>query len=339
MKVYTGLDLHSSNCYLGIIDSTGKKVFKQKLPNDRERILESLRPYQDDIVGIVVESTYNWYWLVDLLMETGYRVHLANPAAIKKYSGLKFADDQHDAFWLAEMLRLGILPEGYIYPKADRPIRDLLRKRMHLVKLRTSLIVSLQNILSRNNGYRLKTADVKALCENRIAPLLAQNEDLALTGMVSKESIDHLTRQIKKIEAVIEDRLELKPSYAKLQSVFGVGKILALTIMLETGPISRFAKVGNYASYCRKVSSKWISNERIKGKGNTKSGNKYLAWAYSEAAEHARRSYKEARAYYARKMQKTNFMAAHNALAHKLVRAAYYVMRDQVDFAPEKIFG
>jgi transposase len=86
-----------------------------------------------------------------------YDVHLANPAAIKKYTGLKFADDQDDAFWLAEMLRLGILPEGYIYPKEDRPIRDLLRKRMHLVRLRTSLIVSLQNILSRNNGFKLKT--------------------------------------------------------------------------------------------------------------------------------------------------------------------------------------
>jgi len=142
--------------------------------------LEELKRYNDDIAGIVVESTYNWYWLVDLLMEAGYQVHLANPAAIKKYTGLKFADDQHDAFWLAEMLRLGILPEGYIYPKEDRPVRDLLRKRMHLVRLRTSLIVSLQNVLCRNNGYRLMTADVKALCEDRVTPLLTRNEDVAL---------------------------------------------------------------------------------------------------------------------------------------------------------------
>ena len=278
MKLYTGLDLHSSNSYLGIIDETGKRVYKQKLPNDRERILAALNPHKNDIAGIVVESTYNWYWLVDLLMGEHYDVHLANPAAIKKYTGLKFADDQHDAFWLAEMLRLGILPEGYIYPKEDRPIRDLLRKRMHLVRLRTSLIVSLQNILSRNNGFKLKTSDVKALTEDRVAPYLAGSEDLALAGMVSKESINFLTRQIKKIETVIEAKVELKPPYEKLQSVFGIGKILALTIMLETGPISRFAKVGNYVSYCRKVSSKWLSNDKVKGKGNKKSGNKYLAW-------------------------------------------------------------
>lgn len=339
MKLYTGLDLHSSNTYLGIEDEDGKRIFKKKLPNDRKIILDTLKPYKEQIVGIVVESTYNWYWLVDALMAEGYTVHLANPAEIKKYTGLKYADDQHDAFWLAEMLRLGILPEGYIYPKEDRPVRDLLRKRMHLVKLRTSLIISLQNILSRNNGFKLKTSDIKALTEDRVTPYLAGSEDLALAGLVSKESIDFLTRQIKKIEAVIEDRVELKPPYAKLQSIFGVGKILALTIMLETGPISRFDKVGNSVSYCRKVSSKWLSNDKVKGKGNKKSGNKYLAWAYSEAAESARRSYTQARTYYNRKMQQTNFMAAHNALAHKLARAAYYVMRDKVIFQPEKLFS
>lgn len=339
MKLYTGLDLHSSNTYLGIEDEDGKRIFKKKLPNDRKIILDTLEPYKEQIVGIVVESTYNWYWLVDALMAEGYTVHLANPAEIKKYTGLKYADDQHDAFWLAEMLRLGILPEGYIYPEEDRPVRDLLRKRMHLVKLRTSLIISLQNILSRNNGFKLKTSDIKALTEDRVTPYLAGSEDLALAGLVSKESIDFLTRQIKKIEAVIEDRVELKPPYAKLQSIFGVGKILALTIMLETGPISRFDKVGNSVSYCRKVSSKWLSNDKVKGKGNKKSGNKYLAWAYSEAAESARRSYTQARTYYNRKMQQTNFMAAHNALAHKLARAAYYVMRDKVIFQPEKLFS
>jgi transposase len=339
MRLYVGSDLHLSNTYLGIKDADGKRVFKKKMPNNREVILNTLKPYKEDIAGIVVESTYNWYWLVDTLMTEGYKVHLANPAEIKKYTGLKYSDDRDDAFWLAEMLRLGILPEGYIYPKEDRPVRDLLRKRMHLVRLRTSLIVSLQNIISRNNGFKLKTQDVKALVEDRVAPHLSENEDLALAGMVSKESIDFPTRQIKRIEAVIERRVELKPSYAKLLSVFGIGQILALTIMLETGPISRFAKVGNYVSYCRKVSSKWLSNDKLKGKGNKKSGNKYLAWAYSEAAEHARRSYAQARTYYNHKMQKTNFMAAHNALAHKLARAAFYVMRDQVLFIPEKTFA
>ena len=138
MKLYSGTDLHSTSSYLAIIDEKGKRIFKEKLPNDFKLITERLSLYSGTLEGVVVESTYNWYWLVDGLMAEGFTVHLANPSAIQKYTGLKHADDKHDAFWLAEMLRLDIFPTGYIYPKEERPIRDLLRKRSHLVRLRTS---------------------------------------------------------------------------------------------------------------------------------------------------------------------------------------------------------
>jgi len=338
MKLYSGIDLHSTNSYLAIIDETGKRIFKEKLPNAIETITERLSLYSGTLEGVVVESTYNWYWLVDGLMAEGFTVHLANPAAIQKYSGLKHADDKHDAFWLAEMLRLNILPEGYIYPKEERPIRDLLRKRSHLVRLRSSLLISLQNIITRNCGAKMKTNDIRLLRENRVQPLLAYNEDLALAGQISKDSIDFLTRQIRAIEAFIGKKLELRGAYKNLVTIPGVGKILGLTIMLETGPVQRFEKVGNYASYCRAVSSQWTSNGKAKGKGNKKNGNKYLCWAFSEAAEFARRYDDKARAFYNRKLRKSNFMVAHSALAHKLARAAYHVMKDQVPFMPERAF-
>ena len=181
--------------------------------------------------------------------------------------------------------------------------------------------------------------DVKAIKEDRVSLLLEMNEDLALAGRVSKEAIDHLSRQIHKIEWVVQKKMALKEEYRYLLTLPGVGKILSLTIMLETGPISRFATVGDYVSYCRKVPSRWTSNGKAKGSGNKKNGNKYLAWAYSEASDFARRLYPEARAYYQRKMQKTNAAVAHSALANKLSRAGYYVMRDQVPFRPEKLFG
>ena len=339
MGLYGGLDLHGKSTFIGSVEGEGKRVYRKKLPNDPGIILGELHPYREEIIGLVVESTFNWYWLVDLLMDHGYQVHLANPAAIQKYTGLKYADDEHDAFWLAEMLRLGILPEGYIYPKEDRPIRDLLRKRSHLVRLRTSLILSLQGIIARNCDVKLSVNKIKARRTNQVSPLLAGNEDLALAGAVSKESIDFLGENIRKVEGVVERRVELREPYRYLLSLPGVGKVLSLTVMLETGPISRFPKVGNYASYCRKVKSQWLSDGKTKGKGNSKNGNKYLAWAFSEAAEFARRYDEDARAYYNRKKGKTNFMVAHNALAHKLARAAYYVMRDQVPFSAAKLFG
>ena len=339
MGLYTGFDLHSSNTYVGIIDEDGKRIWKKKLRNDPRLISATLRPFKKDIEGIVVESTFNWYWAVDLLMEEGYKVHLANPSRIQQYSGLKHGDDEHDAFWLAEMLRLKILPEGYIYPKEQRPLRDLLRKRGHLVKLRTSLIVSLQNILARNVGKKMKTNALKALKVDQVTPLLAGNDDISLAGRVSKEAIDSLTRQIKAIEVVVEKKIALRKPYDLLLSIPGVGRILALTIMLETGQVDRFKKVGNYVSYCRKVPAGRFSNEKKKGSGNRKNGNKYLSWAYAEAAEIARRLDAEARAYHDRKRRRTNKPIAYGALAHKLSRAAFYIMRDGVPFMHEKAFA
>jgi transposase len=312
---------------------------RRKLANDPELILDVLRLYKADLAGIVVESTYNWYWLVDLLMDEGYKVHLANPCAIQRYAGLKHGDDIHDAFWLAELLSLGILPEGYIYPKEARPVRDLLRKRQHLVRLRTSLILILENVLARNCGVKVKSDRIKQLTEDHVSPYLVGNEDLALVGSVSKESIDFLTWQIRRIESVVLKKVKLEESYQKLLTIPGVGRIVGLTIMLETGPISRFQKVGNYVSYCRKVSSKWMSNEKVKGKGNRKNGNGYLAWAFSEAAERARRFHGLSRSFYNRKLSRSNLMVAHNALAHKLARAAYYIMRDNVPFDETRLYG
>jgi len=339
MELYAGVDLHARNSYFSVVDAAGVRVLTKRISNDSTEVLSVLEPYKEQLRGVVVESTFNWYWLVDGLMDAGHTVHLANPCAIEKYKGLKHADDKSDAVWLADMLRLGILPEGYIYPREDRSVRDLLRKRMHLVKLRTSLINSLQNILARNGCTRVGAAKIKQLTQDHISVLLDWDESLALSARVSKETIDYLTRQINHVENVVESKVQLKEAYELLMTMPGVGTILGLTIMLETGPIDRFAHVGKYASYCRKVPTLWMSAGKEKGSGNKKNGSKYLAWAFSEAAELARRFDSTALAFYDRKAAKTNFMVAHSALAHKLARAAYYIMRDRVPFDKEKVFA
>ena len=137
MKLYGAIDLHSNNNVTVLIDEKDKVVYQKRLANDLPSIVEQLSPYSSSIEGIVVESTYNWYWLVDGLMDKAYRVHLANTAAIQQYEGLKYTDDDSDARWLAHLFRLGVLPEGYIYPKEHRPVRDLLRKRSQLVHHKT----------------------------------------------------------------------------------------------------------------------------------------------------------------------------------------------------------
>src|SRR5207253_10897820 len=128
------------------------------------------------------------------------------------------------------------------------------------------------------------------------------------------------------LERHVTERIKLRAGFSFLKTVPGIGQILALTIMLETGEIRRFPTVGDYASYCRCVGSQKLSNGKKKGSGNTKNGNKYLAWAFVEAANFAVRYNGQIKRYYQRKKDKTNRVVAIKAVAHKLARACYYVM-------------
>jgi len=338
MKLYGAIDLHSTNNVTVLIDEEDKIVYEKRLPNDLTLILKELSVYQWRVEGTVVESTYNWYWLVDGLMAEGYKMHLANTAAIQQYEGLKYTDDHSDARWLAHLLRLGVLPEGYIYPRADRPVRDLLRKRSQLVRQRTINLLSIQNLLTRNTGESLSANRVKGLDVQQVDELLPDG-DLALAVKANLSVMCSADEQREILERTITERVQLRPQFSFLKTVPGIGQILALTIMLETGDIGRFASVGNFASYCRCVGSQKISNGKKKGQGNTKNGNKYLAWAFVEAAHFAIRFNSKIKSFYQRKKDKTKVIVAIKAVAHKLCRACYYIMRDRVAFDVTRAFG
>jgi len=338
MELYAGLDLHSRNTYIGILDKDLKRVFKKRVPNHLDSILQTLDPFRDQIKGFVVESTYNWYWLVDGLMDNGYScAHLANPAAIKQYEGLKHSDDQHDAFFLAQLLILGILPQGYIYPKPERPVRDLARKRMFLVQHKTAHILSLQSLIARCCSSKITANDIRNLTTEELA-LWLKEEHLVLSAKANLDTINFLKQTIKGLEKAIKKKVKLKKSFQYLKTIPGIGDILAMTIMLEVGDIKRFAKVGNFASYCRCVSSQRLSDGKSKGRGNRKNGNRYLSWAFVEAAQLTRRYNERFRKYYNRKVSQANTSLATKALSNKLARICYYLIRDQVPFR-EELFG
>ncbi|MFM9972568.1 MAG: IS110 family transposase [Burkholderiales bacterium] len=338
MKLYGAIDLHSNNNVTVVIDEQDNVVFDKRLPNDLGVIAQQLSAYQDSLQGIVVESTYNWYWLVDGLMDKGHKLHLANTAAIQQYQGLKHTDDHSDANWLAHLLRLGVLPQGYIYPKAERAVRDLLRKRGQLVRQRTANILSIQNLLTRNTGSSLNGNRIKALDAEQVDQLLA-NPDLSLAVKANLAMMQCGNQQIDLLERTITARIKLKEEFSLLKTVPGIGQTLALTIMLETGDIGRFDSVGNYASYCRCVGSQKLSNGKKKGKGNTKNGNKYLSWAYIEAANFAIRFSARIKSFYQRKKAKSHGVVALKAVAHKLCRACYHIIKNRVAFDVAKAFA
>jgi hypothetical protein len=205
--------------------------------------------------------------------------------------------------------------------------------------MRTAIILSLKSMIARNTGERITAQKIKVLSQEGITDMVSGYEDLMLRAAMDKVAIDSFSGQIKFVESSLTQKIKSNTKYINLMTMPGIGPILSLTILLETGPIERFEKVGNYASYCRKVESKWTSNNKNKGRGNKRNGNRYLAWAFSEAAEHARMFNQQAKRFFEKKMSKTNRMIAHGALAHKMSRAAYFIMRDNVPFEPKKMFS
>jgi transposase len=310
MELHCGMDLHGDNVYCAVMDGEYRTVFERRLPNDREAVLKALAPYRDRLAGVAVESTYNWYWLVDTLQANQYPARLANPARMQENIGLKSANDKTDARFLAKQMVMGVLPEGYIYPKEERAVRDLLRRRMRLVHLRTGEWLSLEGLVARHSGKDLGIQALNGLEEGELGALLGHDPLVVQAAQISYRHIEFLGREIRQIEKAVEGPVKLKDGYERLVEVPGIGRILGLTIMLETGPIRRFAGPGNYASYCRAVKTEHTSNDRKKGEGNGKSGNRYLAWAYVEAANFAVRHSPELRAWYQRKAARTKRVIA-----------------------------
>jgi len=335
---YSGIDLHSNNCVVTVTDETDRVVAEKRLPNDLGKIIGFLLPWREELAGVVVESTYNWYWLVDGLQQAGFEVKLANTYAIKKYDGLKYSGDQTDARHLAHLLRLGILPTGTILPPDHRAMRDLARKRMQLVRSRTSHILAIENILARQRAISIRSNQVKRLTHADVEQM-GLPEDVALAVQSNRAVVATLGEQINLLEKRLQERLVERTEYALLTSVPGIGRILASIILLETGPIERFDAVGNYASYARCVDSRHISNGKKKGQGNAKNGNKYLVWAFVEAANFALRFDAQAKRFYERKKAKTNNVVATKALAHKLARACYHILKERTAFDVNRCFA
>lgn len=235
-------------------------------------------------------------------------------------------------------MRLGILPTGYIYPREQRAVRDLLRKRSQLVRQRSAQILSIENLVARNLGAHAGCNEIKHWqCADVDAMPLLEEQRLALkANLIVMRCLDE---QAKALERSVLARTKLREDYQALKTVSGIGEVLALTIALETGDIGRFDSPGNFASYARTVSSLRESNGKKKGQGNAKCGNKHLAWAFIEAAHFAVRHDAAIKRWYQKKCESSLSVVAIKAVAHKLARACFHVMKNGEPFDVARAFG
>ena len=339
MSLYAAIDLHSNNCVPAVMDEAGKVVFTKRVPNrPASAIVQALMPFRDELRAVAVESTPNWYWLERELRKARFKVELVNTAAVEQYGGRKYADDFSDATHLADLMRMNRLPTAYICPEEDRALRDLARKRGQLVRQRTGQLLSAHNLLARDTGEHVTGNDLKKLSAAAVntMPLLA-NQKIALKATLAV--VRCLDSQVVRLEREILMQVRPRHVFKRLQTMSGIGEVLGLTIALETGDIHRFASAGHYASYARLVDTTRLSNGKKKGQGNVKCGNRYLAWAFMEAAHFAIRYDAVVKRWYQRKTAKTKQVIAIKAVAHKLARAAYHVMKTGEEFDARRAFS
>jgi transposase len=336
-KLIAGIDLHSNNVMIGVMNQNGRRVAHKKLDCDLKAVTEFLAPLKPQLQSMAVESTFNWYWLVDGLRAQGYPIDLANPAKIEPYNGIKHADDKDDAFHLAELQRLNILPKGHVYDPELRPVRDLLRRRLNLVHQRTALLLSFKSLHARTTGQKLDLAEAKKM-EPKEAPKLYRHPANQLIAQVQAEHIQALAKSIDRIEKAVLACAQEIPLYEKLLTLPGIGRILGMTITMEVGDIKRFKTDGDFASYCRVVDARRFSNGKRKADNNRKCGNKYLSFSFVEAANFARRYCEHCRRWYDRKAARTSKVLATKALACKLAKAAWHVMARQCNYDEKRMF-
>jgi transposase len=323
---------------IGVMDLDDRRVTSRRVECELTEVVKVLAPFKKRLEQVAVESTYNWYWLVDGLRALDYPVVLANPAAMGQYNGIKHADDTHDAFFVAELLRLKILPTGHIYDPVLRPVRDLLRRRLMLVHQRTALMLSFKSLYTRTTGREMTLGMLKLFKVQEAQRLYRHPANGRIAGM-QIQHIEQLTESIDQIEKRVLEAAHQLPCYEPLLSLPGVGKILGMTVTMEVGEVKRFAQAGHFASYCRTVAAERTSNDKKKGQNNAQCGNKYLSWAFVEAANFARRYDPACRRWYDRKASQTSKVVATKALACKLAKAAWHLMVKGTTYEAERLFG
>jgi len=333
MRFYTkqhrhscGIDLHARTMYVCILDAAGQVLVHQNLPAKPEAFLETIAPYREDLV-VAAECIFTWYWLADLCAAEGIAFVLGHALYMKAIHGGKAKNDRIDALKIATLLRGGMLPQAYVYPAGMRATRDLLRRRLHIVRKRGQLLAHIQmtshqyNLpaLGKRIAYPSNRVGVAEHFEDRVVRksiavdlALLERYDTLVTDLES-----YLVRQAKQHDP---------QAFALLRSIPGIGKVLALTILYEIHDVRRFDRVQEFASYARLVKCAKESAGKKHGTSGAKMGNVHLKWAFSEAAVLFVRHSEPGKQLLAKLEKRFGKGKALSILAHKLGRAAYYIL-------------
>ncbi|MCK4506652.1 MAG: IS110 family transposase [Candidatus Aegiribacteria sp.] len=336
---YCGIDLHARVMYLCIISSDGEIVLHRNMKADPESLLKAIEPYRPDVV-VGVECIFTWYWVADLCAEEGIPFVLGHALYMKAIHGGKAKNDRIDSGKIAAMLKGGMFPMAYVYPAKMRATRDLLRRRNYLVRKRADLITHVQNTNSQYNQPEFGM-NITYKCNREEVLSHFKDPNVYMSMKVNLDLIDQFTVQIRAMEKhVLDNAKNHDPqSLYLMQTIYGIGKVLSLTILYEIGDISRFPRVQEFASYSRLVKCSRESAGKRYGTAGSKIGNVHLKWAFSEASVMFLKENPEGMKYKKQLERKHGKAKSLSILAHKLGRAAYYMLKRNRAFDMNKFLS
>jgi transposase len=331
-RYYCGVDLHARTMYLCVLDHTGEILLEWNLRTDPALFLRTLEPYRDDLV-VAAECIFTWYWLADLCALENIPFVLGHALYMKAIHGGKAKNDRIDAHKIAALLRGGMIPQAYVYPPEMRSTRDLLRRRLYLVRKRGQLLAHIQNAHHQCN---LPEPTRKIISKSNREGVAEKFLDASVRKSIEVdfELVAHHDRLIRDLELfLVRTAKHHDPqSFHRLRTLPGVGKILALTLLYEIHDIQRFRRVQDFASYARLVKCSKQSGGKNLGTGGRKIGNVHLKWAFSEAAIGFLRKNPEGQSFLNKLRRKHGKAKALSILAHKLGRATYFILHRETAF-------
>jgi transposase len=338
-KYYCGIDLHTTVMYVCITDASGSILVHKNLRTNPDALTRLIEPYREDL-AVAVECVFVWYWIADLCQRLGVTFVLGHALYMKAIHGGKVKNDRIDSEKIAALLRSGMLPQAYAYPQEMRSTRDLLRRRMYLVRKQAELQGHIQNTRHQYNLSAFEKRIDRAVNRDGLADRF-DDPMVAASIQVDSNLLDSLHQQILFVERrIAEQAREHDPVAVQLlRTIPGIGKTLALTILYEVGNISRFPRVGNFISYARLVKCAHESaGKRITGRNN-KIGNAHLKWAFGEAACLFLRDNEQAKAWHQRLVSKYGKAKALSIIAQRLGRTAYLILKRRMPFDAERFFA
>ncbi len=338
-QYYCGIDLHTRNMYICIVNQADEILYHRDCPANREMLLEKIAPYREDVV-VSIECIFTWYWVADLCVEEGIPFVLGHALYMKAIHGAKTKNDRIDSKNIAKLLRAGMVPMASVYPKTMRSTRDLLRRRMHFVRQRADVLTHLQQT---NHQYNLPKIGKKLKYKSNREGVAERFDDVSArkTVTVDLELIAYDDKVLRDLESslVRSAKGHDATTLQILRTIPGIGKILSLVILYEIHNIRRFPRVQDFASYARLIRPKKTSAGKCYGSGNGKIGNSYLKWAFSEAVVLFLRETRETQPYIRRLEKKYGKDKTKGIVAHRLGRTVYYMLKNNTVFDLKKFMN